>query len=175
MELEKKLVIEKFIPNPSDDTYTLELGNGQSYGEKSSLIFNKETLLKYGITPSSSLVRKKLIVMLGSNGGGSSYDKHTATLFINENELLFEKLEKVECQEMRCFWITPNLHVKGSSIAYFRSFRENDVDTERFRISPTPKSRPFYELRLEVNGEEYEQLKKKHPVRVNIGFKLADY
>ena len=76
---------------------------------------------------------------------------------------------------MRCFLITPNLHIKDTRVAYFRSFREDDVDTQRFRISPTPKSCPFYELKLEVNAEEYNQLKKQHPVTMGVGFKLTGY
>ncbi len=173
MELEKKLIIEEFVPNPSEGTYALKLGNGRSYGEKSSVIFDKETLSKYGIEPSSNLVRKELVVMLESNGEGLSYDGHTATLYINENELLFEKLERVESQRMKCLWITPNLHISDTRVAYFRSFREDDVDTQKFRISPAPKSCLFYELKLELNEQEYDQLKKQHPVTMGVGFKLT--
>lgn len=165
MKLEKTLHIGKFISQEvSNIPYVLEASDGNY---TSSLTFNKKTLKKYGIEPSSALVGRRVIVTLDSREMKKGPGRCLTDLA--EDDLLIERIEKKETQsrfgltwdkdkgtEAPCF----NRHDEVSYPAHFNSFSDED-------------GIQFYKLKIGLTENEYKQLKEL-PVSsvMKVSFKL---
>ncbi|RLG12720.1 hypothetical protein DRN73_01585 [Candidatus Pacearchaeota archaeon] len=160
MRLEKRLVVDSFTSQRVRNApFVLKAG-------ENVLTFDRETLKKFGLSPSRKLVGKDLIVILKSRK--IKYNHSTIAVKpltdLKDNDVLIRRVEKKETHSKEYSLMFPEIN-KVEYRAFFSTGFFGNYGSE----FPCP----FYDLDFEINEKEYQELKKlpKNTV-MNVGFSL---